>query len=50
MEAASRDGVAVQQLAVTLPNTRVKLAAPFYSGGLTFVAMKATRRSLRAFR
>jgi hypothetical protein len=33
-----------------LPNTRVKLAAPSFSGGLTFVEMTTLRRSLRAFR
>jgi hypothetical protein len=32
------------------PNTRVKLSAPSNSGGLTFVVMKASRRSLRASR
>jgi len=31
-------------------NTRLKLAAPFVSGNLTFVVMKASRRSLGAIR
>jgi hypothetical protein len=32
------------------PNTRVKLAAPFFYGGHPFVIVPASRRSLRAFR
>src|SRR5262245_12026008 len=32
------------------PNTRVKLAAPFFSGGRLFVNIQVSRRSLRAFR
>ena len=33
-----------------LPNTRVKLSAPLFCGGLLFVNIPASRRSLRAFR
>jgi hypothetical protein len=33
-----------------LPNTRLKLAAPSCCGGHLFVIVKATRRSLGAFR
>jgi hypothetical protein len=32
------------------PNTRVKLAAPFFYGGHPFVNIRVSRRSLRAFR
>ena len=33
-----------------LPNTRLKQSAPFFCGGPLFVNVKATRRSLGAFR
>ena len=33
-----------------LPNTRLKLAAPFCCGGLPFVKSSTSRRSLSAFR
>jgi hypothetical protein len=33
-----------------LPNTRVKLSAPFFCGGHPFVNVPVSRRSLRAYR
>ena len=33
-----------------LPNTRLKLAAPFFCGGHLFVNVKTSRRSLSAIR
>ena len=37
-------------LLTLLPNARLKLTAPFVCGGHRFVKVKATRRSLGAFR